>query len=118
MGLGCSDDNEMRRRMAHAAQLLRLSEHKIPLVWVGAPDEIDCYLELANQLFSEEEQCRMHSDQCSVTTECNIDHGLAVLAALRPDILQEGWYIESQNDNNLAVYDASGDASAAGLVFA
>jgi len=87
--LGCSDQTEALRRMKHGLLLMR-REGGCPVFYVGSPAEFDYWLQMVKQfgLHPHENQLLL-GDQCSTVTECNIDHALALAAALRPDLARE-----------------------------
>ena len=96
-----------------------MRSHRCPLVYVGSTSEFikaggglpfDTGLLTSSEFLEKNttasERERIFFDQCSNTTECNIDHALAIAAALRPDI----------NDHNLVVVTNAWHAPRAALI--
>ena len=94
--LGCSDARESTRRMRRGIDAMR-SHNDCALVYVGSTGEFGEFLKWmkddnpptrTNQALglTKKEKKRVLVDQCSKVTECNIDHALAIAAALRPDV--------------------------------
>ena len=89
--LGCSVKREAMLRMRRGVAAMRC-HNDCALVYVGSTstNEYDTILHIMNEnkhafTLRPKEKERVLADQCSKVTECNIDHGLAIAAALRPD---------------------------------
>jgi len=94
--LGCSDEREATRRMRRGVAAMRC-HNDCALVYTGSSSEFEHFLAMMSDTrapssancalgLSEDEKMRVIADQCSRVTECNIDHGLAIATALRPDL--------------------------------
>lgn len=91
--LGCGDKREVTRRMTRGIDAMRCHGNSA-LVYVGNTAEFDNFLKMMEGQtvpplnLTDDEKKRILGDQCSVVTECNIDHAMAIAAALRPDMMQ------------------------------
>jgi hypothetical protein len=77
-----------------ATSLYKLEFVGLCLTCCVFPAEWDTYNDtrkIITQFYTEEEHEWIILDQCSRTTDCNVDHALAILAILRPDIFTDQW---------------------------
>jgi hypothetical protein len=85
--LGCSVQKERRRRVAHSASLMR-ELGGCPVLYMGDWNTCTETRTALTHLFTEEEQQWVLLDQCSRVTDCHVDHALALITAMHPDVLK------------------------------